>query len=446
MPQTCVNGAWQDGDACPHGCEAGVCVADPCDGITCTLPEPECLDGGTRRVYTASACVGGTCEEMHTDQVCSEGCQDGACNALVGASRLAVGFQFTCLLTDGGGVKCWGGNILGALGNGENTYESVVPVDVVGLESGVSTIESGTGHTCAVTSGGGVKCWGWNSEGQVGNGVCANGVSTPVDVIGLTSGVSAVTADGAHTCALMVGGGAKCWGDNHWGELGTSNAVSHDTDRRELAPVDVLGLDVGVSVVSTGSTVSCALSAGGVKCWGNNDAGQLGDGSNDSSATPVDVVGLGSNVLALSTASSHSCALTGSGGVKCRGSNSRGQLGNNHSYGNSNVPVNVVGLASGVVAVSSASSYSCAVTSGGGVKCWGANGYRQLGDGSTQSSAIPVDVVGLDSGVTAVATASDHACALTIGGGVKCWGDNGDGQLGDGTLEDSSVPVDVVGL
>jgi alpha-tubulin suppressor-like RCC1 family protein len=137
--------------------------------------------------------------------------------------------------------------------------------------------------------------------------------------------------------------------------------------------------------------------------------------------------------------------VTTAGAVKCWGDNTYGELGDGTTT-SSTTPVDVVGLGSGVASVSAGWMHTCVVTTAGAVKCWGYNGFGELGDGTTTSSTTPVDVVGLGSGVASVSASSGHACAVTSAGAVKCWGVNDYGALGDGTTTDSTTPVDVVGL
>jgi alpha-tubulin suppressor-like RCC1 family protein len=356
---------------------------------------------------------------------------------------ISAGGYHTCALTSAGGVKCWGYNFEGQLGDGSNTFNSNTPVDVSGLTSGITAISAGYFHTCALTSAGGVKCWGTNFFGQLGDGSTTNS-NTPVDVSGLTSGVTAISAGTYHTCALTSAGAVKCWGNNANGDLGDGNTFNSNT------PVDVSGLTSGITAISAGRNHTCALtSVGGAKCWGYNVYGQLGDGSNTfNSNTPVDVSGLTSGVSAISAGTYHTCALTSAGGVKCWGSNGSGELGDGGNPGNIYTPVDVLGLTSGVSAISASAvgDYTCALTSAGGVKCWGNNNNGELGIGNNTNSNAPVDVSGLTSGVSAISTGGFHTCALTSAGGVKCWGWNANGQLGDGSTIDRTTPVDVIGL
>jgi alpha-tubulin suppressor-like RCC1 family protein len=235
---------------------------------------------------------------------------------------------------------------------------------------------------------------------------------------------SAVGAGGRHTCALTTAGGVKCWGDDGDGQLGNGTS-----DINQRTPVNVVGLTSGVQVISVGSSHTCALTtSGGVKCWGSNEYGQLGDGTSDNRFTPVDVVGLTSGVQAIAAGSLHTCALTSSGGVKCWGASNSGQVGDGTFSFNRPTPVDVVGLTSGVQAIAAGSSHSCALTNSGGVKCWGANHSGQLGDGTSDNRFAPVDVVGLTSGVQAITAGGSHTCALTSAGGIKCWGWNNSGH------------------
>lgn len=355
------------------------------------------------------------------------------------ATKIAAGGSHTCALTTTGGVKCWGDNSGGQLGN-NTLMSSGTPVDVTGLQGGVAAISAGYSHTCAVTTTGGVKCWGINRSGQLGNNTITSS-RLPVDVTGLASGVAAVSAGYEHTCALTATGGVKCWGGNSRGQLGNGTLTY------SLVPVDVTGLPSGVAALSAAHRHACVLTtAGGAKCWGDNFRGQVGINSTMDSLVPVDVLGLQSGVASISAGTGHTCALTTAGGAKCWGWSSFGQTGNN-SLSDSLVPTNVVGLQIGVIALVAGNAHSCALTTSGGVKCWGENRNKQLGDAAVPlQSPIPVDVSGLQAGVTAVALGFGHTCSLMTAGNLKCWGNNTSGQVGITTATSSAVPVGVSGF
>ncbi len=356
-----------------------------------------------------------------------------------GMAAVSAGGNHSCGLNNSGGAKCWGRNNYGQLGNGLKSDTNKNPVDVTGLASGVSAISAGSSHTCALTSLAGVKCWGYNSSGQLGTGNTADSL-VPVDVSGLTSGVSDVSAYGFQTCVLTTGGGVKCWGWNLYGQLGTGNTVD------SLVPVDVSGLSSGVSALATTGYYACALtSLGGVKCWGYNRYGQLGNGNTADSKVPVEVSGLASGVIAIAAKGSNTCALTSTGAVKCWGYNANGQLGNGTRV-DSKVPVDVSGLTSNVAAVSAGEGHSCALMNSGAIKCWGKNSYGELGNNVSQNFYVPGVVSGLTAGMAGISAGDYHTCALTSSGAVKCWGYNYLGILGNGTTADTNVPADVSGL
>jgi len=359
------------------------------------------------------------------------------------ADVIAAGQFHTCALTSAGGVKCWGLNQFGQLGDGTTT-DSPTPVFVKGLKSGVIAITAGFGHTCALTDTGGAKCWGQNQFGQLGDGTIANR-SLPRNVHGLGSGVTAIAGGGQHTCALTSDGGVKCWGNNFHGQLGDGTRTT-----RSL-PKKVRRLTSGVAAIAGGEIHTCALTdAGGVKCWGNNFNGQLGDGTKVLRELPGNVRGLTSGVVAIAAGGLHTCALTGDGDAKCWGYNFYGQVGDGTTTDRL-LRVNVRRLTGGVAAITTGAGgtgrgHTCALTDAGGAKCWGWNMWGQLGDGTTTDHHTPAFVKGLKTGVAAIAAGADHTCALMSAGGAKCWGRNGAGQLGDGTIIDRHKPVNVEGF
>jgi alpha-tubulin suppressor-like RCC1 family protein len=266
-------------------------------------------------------------------------------------------------------------------------------------------------HSCAVTSGGGAKCWGHNGNGRLGDGTLIDRLS-PTDVLGLTEGVAEISAVGLHTCALTTEGGVKCWGANALGALGDGTTL----DR--IAAIDVSGLAHGVAEIGAGGATTCARTRGrGVKCWGWNGNGQLGDGTLLSRSEPVDALGLTSIAAGLGTGNTHGCAVTVGGGAKCWGKNSSGELGDG-TLTERHTAVDVVGLTSGISRIVSGEAHSCALTTGGGVKCWGHNSQGKLGDGTTAMRLTAVNVLGLAAGVTQITAGAHHT--LCTNGGRRC--------------------------
>ena len=203
-----------------------------------------------------------------------------------------------------------------------------------GSPSNYIQIAAGGSHTCAVLTTGGVRCWGYNFNGHLGESTPPDWKPTSEDVVGLSSKVVSIAAGDLHTCAVLDTGGVQCWGYNLGGELGNGTEIASGT------PVDVVGLSAKVVSIAVGDAVCALLDTGGVQCWGDNEDGQLGNGNVTNSSTPVDVVGLSSKVVSIAAGGYHMCALLDTGGAQCWGYNLDGQLGNGN-VANSSTPVDV---------------------------------------------------------------------------------------------------------
>lgn len=348
---------------------------------------------------------------------------------------IAAGDAHTCAITAGGTVKCWGSNDDGQLGDDTKT-DRTAPVPVKGL-TGVIALVAGEVHTCALVSDGRIACWGGNFTGQLGDGT--NTIRyVPVTVPGISTAIG-IAAGGEQTCALLRGGSVRCWGWNGTGQLGDGTTTTR------YAPVPVVGIENAVAV-STGWFHSCALLATGeVRCWGDNSSGQIGDGTTSAPRlTATGVVGI-TNATAITVGANHTCALLDDSTGVCWGSNAVGQIGDG-TRDTSDRPtrVAVAGLSEGV-AIDAGWMYTCAVLGDGSARCWGTNGLGQLGDGTDSTRYLPTLVPSLDR-VVGIAAGYCHTCARTADNAVSCWGWNDQGQLGDGTTAPRNAPGPVLGL
>lgn len=347
------------------------------------------------------------------------------------ASSLSVGYLASCASVNGV-AKCWGDNPYGELGTNDTTDRDV-PSPVLGLPSGVAVLKvaHGVQTSCALMVGGALYCWGRNDFGGLGDGSTSSSRG-PRLVAGMESGVTDVAIGWMHTCAVK---NMKlfCWGRNDYGQLGLN-----DTTNRSAA-TEVTALGTGVTAVAAGQHATCAIVFGAVKCFGRNDNRQLGDGTQTNRRTPVAVAGADQGVTSVAIGTFHACAVV-NGAVKCWGYNGNGQLGDN-STTNRAVATPVTGLSMGASQVVTGDQHTCAIVNGG-VKCWGINDYGNLGVGDTNRRLSPIDVVGLNAGVLQISsgTGGSHSCAFTTTG-LRCWGRNGNGQLGDDSVTQRNAAV-----
>jgi alpha-tubulin suppressor-like RCC1 family protein len=407
-------------------------------------------------------------------------------------ANISAGERHTCAVTKGAELRCWGQNVLGQLGDlsGPSGMGSLTNT----VLANVAAVSTGRDHTCALMKSGGVRCWGDNDSGQLGTGDDVAVLSPPAQDIlenavqveaagdytcalradhtvwcwgarvlaGGTRGEQYLPADvgvanaraiasGAHhACAVLETGSVRCWGVNSKGQLGEPAPLQY---RAEPGPEFLSN----IQSISAGADYSCALSkSGDVYCWGANQAGQLGNGFKSDWELPSGNPVL-SGALAIEAGTTHVCALLNDGTVQCWGDNGWGQLGDGTRLARlrpvsprsfcaptagigttepvrtcaSGTPLTVKQLAAGYV-------FNCALLSSGAVRCWGDNVNGQLGDGTTTARSLP----GRDllQGVKSLTAGASHVCALMDSGGVRCWGDNSQGQLGDGTTVHRLLP------
>ena len=340
----------------------------------------------------------------------------------------------------------WGQNNEGQLGDGSPADRALYG-GVSGLAGGVVQVAAGSEHGLAVTSGGTVWAWGRNVEGELGDGTLTTS-RTPVRVMGLT-GIIAVSAGGRHSLALRSDGTVWAWGDNEHGQMG--NGV---TSLHQLTPVEVAGL-AGVTKISAGGDFSLALrSDGTVWAWGYNQDGELGNGTTADSSVPVRVTGL-SQVTSIAAGGEASVAVRTTGiaaatSVWAWGGNHDGELGDGTLTGHSTpeqvTGINVPGIAG--ISMSAFSYFVVALGTDGSVWGWGSDEGGQLGSTPTFTAVTrPVRVIGPAIGITQVSAGRDHVLALESSGTVLAWGDNFDGELGNGrTTLPIVAPVQVTGL
>ena len=380
---------------------------------------------------------------------------------------IATGSDHSCAVNAGGGVFCWGAGGQGQLGN-DDTAGKDHPVTVVDGDSSTDPLKdivqvvAGGSHTCALTLKGTVKCWGDGNKGRLGNGSTADvDKDHPVDVVGVggsgvLSGIVQIGAGYNHTCGVTDKGAVVCWGIGDNGRLGNNSAVNSGT------PVEVLESDgnsgtiplKGAVEVKGGIEHTCALtSEGTVKCWGKGQNGQLGNGGTavtqstavDALVSNTDQTPLG-DIVQISTGGYHTCALTSGGNVKCWGRDLYGELSNVET-GQQTYPTDmtIVGstLIEGVKAISAGESHTCILGSRNNISCSGRNNQGQLGSGSTTDQNNLITVRGTRHWV-GLSAKKTHTCALRESGEVKCWGFNFYGQLGNDNTTRQNEPASVV--
>lgn len=406
------------------------------------------------------------------------------------ATKVTSGQSFQCVLFSNGRIKCFGMNTFGNLGTGDGinhgdvtgTMGSKIPfVDLGSNSSGTpllaTDVQAGIGHVCAILSGGGVKCWGLNNHGQLGygdttmRGLTSATLGNNLPYINLGTGLTAkqLALGSDHTCVLLSSNGVKCWGRNDFGQLGQGHTsplgLSANQMGDQLAPIN-LGTGRTAKVISGGLSHTCAvLDNNQMKCWGYNGDGELGiETSTNMGSGPgqmgdsLPAVNLGTGLVAasVSAGSSHTCVVLNNSQLKCWGDNWAGQLGigssaasvgSNPGEMGDNLPVVNFGSKFGagtkpVLKVMAGFYQTCVLLMTNQMKCFGENDFGELGLGlpTGDFGLLPSDMgdslpfINFGRGLFAKSMSSQYGttCVIMQNSNVKCWGINTSGALGLG--------------
>lgn len=393
-------------------------------------------------------------------------------------NKIAAGEFHTCVVIgDTNEVKCWGRRYLGATGDqkhligdelsdmGDNLASVKLPPDLTAEPTSISTNHS---SGCAIFTDGLTRCWGYSGHGQNGNNNTSNGliygttesyiVPVPIDISNPIIELARKAQGELHYCGIYQDGTLKCWGYNGYGQLGQNDSIHYGSNLTTASIYNAAPISLGQAVtkVETGGHHTCAiLLDGNVKCWGYNNYGQLGlqhTTSMGTAANPmagVTALDFASNITDLALGQEFTCALTAAGGVKCWGRSYGGSLGrgNSDTYGDgagedptllADIPL---GTGRTATKIDAGYYHICALLDNGGMKCWGYNQYGQLGQEDNAHRGDAVNELGdnllpinLGTGRTAVDiyVGGHSTCAKLDNGDVKCWGRNYYGNLGLG--------------
>ncbi|MSP26359.1 MAG: hypothetical protein EXR75_14630 [Myxococcales bacterium] len=473
---------------CTKACAADeVCAAGKC-ALSCVGGTTKCGVACTNTQIDPAHCGG-------CGKACGAGqaCVTGKCKPLAPAftAPLAVGYNHSCLLASDGTVKCWGMNFFGQLGlgdqqdrgDGPNEMGDLLPAVSLGTGKTAKAITAGLGHTCAILNDDTLKCWGQNNAGQLGLGNQQNrgdgslemGEALPAVSLGTGKTAKAVAAGFYFTCAILNDESVKCWGQNNFGQLGQGDTQQRGDQANEMGdalPAVLLGTGKSAKAIAAGAYHACViLNDDTTKCWGSNTGGRLGLGDqlgrgNDPNEMgdnlPAVLLGAGKNAKMVTTGAAHTCVVLNDDTVKCWGQNNLGQLGlgNTQNRGDQpdemagSLPVVLLGGGKTAKAVAAGDAHTCAQLNDDTVKCWGYNLYGTLGQGdSVNRGDNPNELadflnpiaLGVGKTIKTLDVGDDFSCAILNDDSIKCWGYNLDGQLGIGDTDNRGDQMNEMG-
>lgn len=366
---------------------------------------------------------------------CSDG--TGPSDLLLLRGKIVAGNNHNCFLNIDGRAWCWGWGTQGQMGNGDTVTRNFSPVAVDAPVRFVQ-IAAAENHTCGIDENGAAFCWGSEVFGELGTGSTSGFALRPVAVQGGHAFLQISLGDGGHTCAITVSSGALCWGLGASGQLGTGS-------RQNEALPRAVSSSARFSQISAGLIMTCGVADGGqAYCWGDNTYGQLGSGSvGGFSDEPVPVSGP-TRFLSVSVGHFVVCGVSIERDAYCWGSGSFGRIGSGQSEDGPTPFPSLVVNGYKYQTLTVGAQHTCGVTVNDQAFCWGLNTYGKLGDDVGPSSTVPIQVSGGHPFIEAGAGGS-HSCGLTRSNEVYCWGRNIIGQLGvPGQVKPTFTPRRVV--
>ena len=370
-------------------------------------------------------------------------------NQTSSVDQLTGGGWHTCMLREDGTVMCWGNNYYGQIGVGyRNASGGVNPTGVTLYGGHTATqLSAGGFHNCAILDDGSVACWGYNQDGTLGDGTYSDRY-VPAPMLGFGPGVNAelLSSGYYHTCALLSDQSISCWGSNEYGQIGNGEI---DGTMGISTPYSVSEFSSGsnASLIRAGGHATCVVTSDGeLFCWGYKALKGVSN-NNLYISTPTHIPHHGTNVTDVSVGGYHTCSLLENGSVMCWGRNDFGQrgLGYTQSATDPFTEREVIDFGNNRTAlqVSAGTHHSCAILDDWEIVCWGNNTYGQLGNTPSNHESTPVTVSGLE-GIAKpenLFLGNFHTCVVFEDKSVSCWGRNVNGQVGDYTTDDSAVPI-----
>ncbi|MGY8670817.1 MAG: RCC1 domain-containing protein, partial [Candidatus Poseidoniales archaeon] len=346
-----------------------------------------------------------------------------------------------CINQKSGGIHCWGDGLGGKLATNADTDQSTPQSTSTSVSYNVLrdiySVATATEHNCALTNSREVYCWGEADDGRLGHSSTTDSKIPVLAPFPNHRNVEMIATHESHNCAITDDGSVYCWGNNTDGQIGIGYKSSYFGN-----PTKSNLQDGSMAVaISVGDSFSCAvLSNGSVTCWGGNDLGQLGDGTNTNSTAPGSMVQLSQDAVTVSSGQSHSCAILQDGKVACWGNNDYGQLGDGTLIDKNSPAIAQLPSSKSAVMIDVGISHTCAIMNDGTLYCWGLNANHQLADGTNAFKSIPVQS-SLPNGMSAtlVTAGEGHTCILTNESTIYCIGANSEGQIGDSTTASRTI-------